>query len=94
MSAEVAAEVLHDGSELTLVAARVGAEIGQHSVGNLPRIVGILKIRVAHMCPKMGKSIGIRGSCRSFDALERSNLIHYEPLPSSGIAGAVFFVIS
>ena len=44
--------------------------------------------------PRMGKNIGTRGSYMSFDACERSNLMHSVPLPRFGIAGAVGFVIS
>ena len=40
------------------------------------------------MCaPSMGKSIGTRGACMSFDVCESSNLTHSVPLPRVGIAG-------
>ena len=50
--------------------------------------------RLVLCAPSMGKSIGTRGSCMSFEACESSNLMHSVPLPSVGIAGVVGFEMS
>ena len=43
--------------------------------------------------PSMGKSIGTRGSCMSFDTCESRILMHSVPFPSLGILGADAFMM-
>ena len=87
-------QIVFTKSQLAVVVAQIAHQLGHHAACFLPTAVWILKFCAADVRAKRGKKHRNEGFVHVFWGLREQDFVHFVPLPSFGIAGAVALLIS